>query len=119
MKAMLDRLKGADPDTYQRAFGWLKNVAWILIQDAPEKYFLDDGPYPLRDALLQGVLQEAIQAHRSADFLNDWFWKIEYLDCDIYEATVYRRTGYISKERHDSPVAALLTAYLSAIEEQA
>jgi len=48
MKAMLEWLRDADPNTYQRAFGWLKNVAWILIQDAPEKYFLDDGPYERR-----------------------------------------------------------------------
>ena len=106
MKDMLDRLSQADPNAFAT---YAK-----LMRDC--NMFIDARISP---AILQAVLQEAIQAHRSADFLNDWFWKIEYLDCDIYEATVYRRTGYISKERHDSPVAALLAAYLSAIEVQA
>ena len=112
MKDMLDRLAKADPATYKGYKYLCDCIVWQSWERGEDRPIIEE-------RILQGELQEAIQAHRSADFLNDWFWKIEYLDCDIYEATVYRRTGYISKERHDSPAAALLTAYLSAIEEQA
>ncbi|MCK9571313.1 hypothetical protein M0R72_20360, partial [Candidatus Pacearchaeota archaeon] len=73
MKSMLARLEKADPETYQKAFDWLKNVAWSLIKLDPEGYFLFPGPYPLRDALLQAVLQDAITSH-------GWLWTLSAED---------------------------------------
>ena len=113
MKDMLDRLKGADPDTYQRAFGWLKNVAWGRIKLDPEGYFLFPGQYPLRDALLQGVLQEAITSRG---------WQCVILSCTDHSRAAINgaERGWgmrdkISEQEGDTPAHALLAAYLEAI----
>jgi len=118
MEESLSRLAKADPETYQRAFDWLKNVAWGIIESDPEKYFLEPGPYPLRDAILQAVLQDAIAA-RGYMFSVSHIWPKEALPAYRWKARIFVDPDNIIETRADSPAATLLAAYLSAIEEQA
>jgi hypothetical protein len=113
MKELLQRLEKADPDTYQRAFVWLKNVAYILIQSDPEKYFLENGLYPLRDALLQVVLQDAIRARKWCY----WIGKTELTTFAHIDRRGAASKGPDSIERRaDNEPEALLLAYLAAAE---
>lgn len=108
MNKLLDRLKQVDPTTYKRAFDWLQNVVWELIKDNPEGYFLEDGPYPLRDALLQACLQEAICGKEG------WTWQIQnYLDFHIAYVV---GNGIEKKAQAKSPSEAILRAYIAACE---
>ena len=101
MKAMLDRLKGADLNTF---------AAYVkLMRDC--NMFIDARISP---AILQAVLQEAITSRG---------WLLEQSTYTVKpSAKIWKTADPIWKTYRgvgDSPVAALLAAYLSAIEEQA
>jgi len=106
MKDSLTRLQKCDPATYDRVFNWLKNIVWDLIKEDPERYFLERGPYPLRDAILQACLQEAIAA-------NKWFF---YIQWDTHYGWLASINEAEEPCEGDTPAAALLAAYVAAKE---
>jgi hypothetical protein len=106
----LTRLKELDPYTYGNAFNWLRNTAWAMIRDDPEKYFLCPDSYPLRDALLQYCLQEAIAAREWTYTLMGRLLDERYLSrIDDVNENFYVEYG-------DSPAAASLAVYIAALE---
>lgn len=111
MRELLIRLREIDPTTYERSFSWIKNAVWDAIKDNPEEYFLSDDPYPLRDALLQFVLQEAAK-------LNKW-------DYSVWNGGAVVIVGYREGDEPDAFIAystseaeALLEAYTDAFERK-
>jgi hypothetical protein len=106
MKELLDKLKSLDPTTYKRAFCWFDNVLGEIISDNPEGYFLEDGPYLLRDALLQSVLQEAISS-------KGWYWGFAV---GTSAAIVSKDMENFVRRLEDFPVKSLLAAYIAACE---
>ncbi|MCK9568700.1 hypothetical protein M0R72_07155 [Candidatus Pacearchaeota archaeon] len=118
MKDMLARLEKADPETYQRIteFHWLDDIM------SRHEYECDEWghratlsmPDFYEDAILQAVLQEAITSRG---------WLLEQSTYTVKpSAKIWKTADPIWKTYRgvgDSPVAALLAAYLSAIEEQA
>jgi hypothetical protein len=106
MKELLEKLKSLDSTAYESAFNWLKSVAWILISDKPEGYFLEDGPYPLRDALLQACLQDTVSG-------KGWFF---YIQWDIHYGWLASINEQEEPCEGDSPAKSLLSAYIAACE---
>lgn len=108
MKDMLDRLAKADPETM-----------WKIDYYAPDN--LDIRQYEHHgiedrftlDAIIQAVLQEAIQA-------NGWgVHQMIFVKGRQKPYALITGNDFGIEHDGDSPVAALLAAYLSAIEEQA
>jgi len=116
MKDMLDRLKGADPDTM-----------WKIDYYAPDN--LDIRQYEhhgivdrfILDAIIQVVLQEAITS-------RGWSWRMQSFPSSDDRhpnetvCVIMRTKGVIWWDHKavyaGSPAIALLAAYLSAIEGQ-
>lgn len=111
MKDSLRMLKEVDPETYEKAFGWFRQCSQLRVYT--EENFLCNEAYPLRDALLQHVLQEA---------MSKWDW---YLDrtqvfegpyrCSIYQVGPPREL--IAFNCHGkTAVEAMLNARLQALD---
>jgi hypothetical protein len=128
MKTLLIRLEMVDAGTYHKAFDWLKNVVWDLIKSDPERYFLDQDPYPLRDALLQAVLQDAM---RSKKLYLSVTQTTPGPHGEEYRASICYRRIYVEGEvrifgedpwprlaerNGKTPTEATLAAYLEAVE---
>lgn len=107
------RLKELDPATHSNAYNWLRNTAWNMIRDNPEKYFLCPEPYPLRDAMLQHCLQESIAARH-------WCGFIAFPEtgpfAEIHLKCAKSTNDEIVSRHRDTPAAALLAAYIAALE---
>jgi len=112
MKELLERLEKVDINLWREIQGFRIHYERF---GGPELTFCDDR---LLDHI-QGACQRAISSRRSSDFSHDWFWKIQYIDDNIYEATIYNRIESLTEMEGQSPAQAILSCYIKALEEQA
>ena len=109
---LLERLKGADPET----FGLLDQIDSMIFWKHPGAK--SEAEEDLLNALvfnsvLAGCIQRAIAA-------RGWHWLLEDADLSIgdglYESDIYEGSEIYSHVRGDTPAEAILAAYLAALE---
>jgi hypothetical protein len=103
MKELLEKLKSLDPTTYNKT---LELFEPYILSPYPEDLFLENGPYLLRDALLQACLQEAISG-------RGWFF---YIQWDTHYGWMASINEQDEPCEGDSPAKSLLAAYIAACE---
>jgi hypothetical protein len=111
MKDMLDRLKRADPSTYKGYKYLCDCIVWQSWERGEDKPLVEE-------RILQGELQEAIQA-RGYMFSVSHIWPKESIPAHMWKVRIFIDPDNIIETRDDRPAAALLAAYLAAIEGQA
>ena len=116
---LLDKLREKDPEL------------WDKLQEQFEKLkaYQEDRVYEvdviatfecllqMSGWILQGLLQEAIRAHRP-DYIGTWFYNLEYVEVGRIEAKIFNRAGIISEGVADTEAEALCRAYLDAIQTE-